>query len=64
MALIWHTVLQGKDVKVGELWGLQSPMEIISILDDVEASNRPGKSMLMEGSYRTHSQGMKHASVE
>ena len=28
MALIWHTVLQGRDVGVGELWGLQSPVEI------------------------------------
>lgn len=64
MALIWHTALQGIGVRVGELWGLQNPIEAISILDAVDASNRPGKLMLMEGSCRTHSQGMRYASVE
>ena len=64
MALIQHSGLQDRGVGVGELWDLQSPMETISILKGMNASNKPGKSMLMEGSYRTHFQGMRSASLE
>jgi len=64
MVLIWDTAPQDRDGGVGELWGLQNPIVAISILNTLDKFYKPEKSMLVEGSDRTHFQGVKHASVE